>query len=778
MMSMKKIFSYKMLAVGASLLMMTTAMVSLQGCGSDDDAPVVANTNPNPNPNPNPAGGGGVAVPTNVNLDAFVGSDYYFMHGSTNSDGSKFLITVNQNSPSGDSKLYIFDADSIAANTPALDPDVTNTGVVSGDGSGPMGATITFRSSWTDDDSKIMLSGADRFYVIDAATLTVENGIDGDTTIGGQNHDALPTDDGKYALLTLRTLPYAADADPAVQGNKDGAIQLYDVENGAPIGEPVSVCNSCHGDKRVAILCGLDGELVLVPGTAPGYGGGGGTPDTYEGTVYVAGHGGHFAKVDVTIDPSNTAAPITVSTGRINVTTPSNAVNGYYLHDARIDGNTMYWSTYNKDENGNMHYGALDLTTGLVTVDKTYGYDCDVTGGSVYCASGQTSTHYMPITMTTPGYVTSIPKATIATDVPTIEYCGSGVAGVTETTSFGLDTIVGSDYFFMHGSTNTARTKFLVTVNENATTGDSSLYILDADSVAAAAPAIANCDTTTSGTVSGDGSGPQGATITFRSAWTPDDSKILLSGADRFYVINADTLAVENGTNGDTTIGGQNHDALSTSDGKYALLTLRTLPYAADADPAVQGNKDGALQLYDVENGAPIGEPVSVCNECHGDKRAAILCGLDGVVADDGDGTYSGTVYVAGHGGHFAKVDVSVDPSNTAAPIVVSTSRINVTTPSNAANGYFLHDARLDGDYLYWSTYNKDVDGNLHYGSINLASGNTVVDLTIPYGIDGTGTDVTGGSVYCASGQTDTHHMPITMTTPGYITSVPKSTVQ
>ena len=26
---------------------------------------------------------------------------------------------------------------------------------------------------------------------------------------------------------------------------------------------------------------------------------------TYSATVYVAGHGGHFAKADVTIDPSN-----------------------------------------------------------------------------------------------------------------------------------------------------------------------------------------------------------------------------------------------------------------------------------------------------------------------------------------------------------------------------------------------------------------------------------------------------------------------------------------
>ena len=34
---------------------------------------------------------------------------------------------------------------------------------------------------------------------------------------------------------------------------------------------------------------------------------------TYSATVYVAGMGGHFAKADVTIDPSNEGAPIKVN---------------------------------------------------------------------------------------------------------------------------------------------------------------------------------------------------------------------------------------------------------------------------------------------------------------------------------------------------------------------------------------------------------------------------------------------------------------------------------
>jgi hypothetical protein len=34
---------------------------------------------------------------------------------------------------------------------------------------------------------------------------------------------------------------------------------------------------------------------------------------TYSGTLYVAGMGGHFSKADVTIDPNNEEAPITVN---------------------------------------------------------------------------------------------------------------------------------------------------------------------------------------------------------------------------------------------------------------------------------------------------------------------------------------------------------------------------------------------------------------------------------------------------------------------------------
>ena len=86
------------------------------------------------------------------------------------------------------------------------------------------------------------------------------NGGDGDIDIGGQIHDALATADSKYAIMTLRTLPYKDDLT-----KMDGRVQLYDLEQNISIGQPVSVCNACHekmmGQDLNAVLCGLDGVV-------------------------------------------------------------------------------------------------------------------------------------------------------------------------------------------------------------------------------------------------------------------------------------------------------------------------------------------------------------------------------------------------------------------------------------------------------------------------------------------------------------------------------------
>ena len=113
---------------------------------------------------------------------------------------------------------------------------------------GNAGATIMFRQTFTPDGKYLLQSGADTFYLIDAETLSV---VDKETMNDGANHDAVPTPDGKYALLTIRV----ADS----QGMAvDGQVQLYDIEAKSVVGAPASVCAGCHPSGTTAVLCGLD----------------------------------------------------------------------------------------------------------------------------------------------------------------------------------------------------------------------------------------------------------------------------------------------------------------------------------------------------------------------------------------------------------------------------------------------------------------------------------------------------------------------------------------
>jgi hypothetical protein len=90
---------------------------------------------------------------------------------------------------------------------------------------------------------------------------------------------------------------------------------------------------------------------------------------TYDATVYVAGHGGHFAKVDVTIDPNNADDPIKVKAlNKVDI----GDTNSHKTHDARIDSNDsniLFWSTYQLDKQGK-HAGKSDLKTGKVLLDS------------------------------------------------------------------------------------------------------------------------------------------------------------------------------------------------------------------------------------------------------------------------------------------------------------------------------------------------------------------------------------------------------------------------
>jgi hypothetical protein len=327
--------------------------------------------------------------------------------------------------------------------------------------------------------------------------------------------------------------------------------------------------------------------------------------------------GGHFAKAIVSIDPSDTSNPITVKKlSKIDIGTKDT----HPTHDARIDGDMMYWSTYKngKDAEQKLEVGVTDLVTGNVVGEASFDYpkegDYDSTGGPVwYCASGQTDTKFIPVSMSKAGYLDIWDKAKLASDPDNALDHRVWIDGVVGGEDFG------TDYLFDHGTNTPDRTKFLLTMNRhdgNAFTGNIDLYYLDMDKLVNGEVKVLQKNRIT---------GTPGATITFRQFFTPDSKYLLQSGADSFFLVDANTLET---LHQEFNIGGENHDAMGTPDSKYAILTLRV--------PDAEGmSKDGQIQLYDIGARAPVGEPVSVCAMCHPAGTAAVLCGIDGVLTVD-----------------------------------------------------------------------------------------------------------------------------------------------
>ncbi len=342
---------------------------------------------------------------------------------------------------------------------------------------------------------------------------------------------------------------------------------------------------------------------------------------TYSGTLYVAGHGGHFAVAKVAIDPSDTTNPITVKKlTKIDIGTDAT----HKTHDARIDYGTdnLYWSTYLLDvsnkESGELHVGVSDLVTGNVINDIAFDMPAGTDTKPWYCGSGQSDTKFIPISMSIKGYLDIWDKAKLATGSAEADALDHRVMldGVQGNADFG------TDYKFFHGTNTRDGTKMLLTANRmgaDGFTGNIDLYYLDMADLEKGTVNVLQQNRIT-GTV--------GKTITFRQYFTNDGTKILQSGADSMFLIDAATLEV---LDQELAVAGANHDVMPTPDDKYAVMTVRV------------GNSegmalDGQLQLYDIENMEVIGEPVSVCaGPCHVANKdlKLILCGLDGVMTVD-----------------------------------------------------------------------------------------------------------------------------------------------
>jgi hypothetical protein len=337
---------------------------------------------------------------------------------------------------------------------------------------------------------------------------------------------------------------------------------------------------------------------------------------TYAGTLYIAGMGGHFSKADVSIDPNNLEEPITVN--KVDMVDIGGA--GYPTHDARIDAsdrNTMYWSTYKldtwKDKNakgGNLHVGKTDLRTGEVVADVAFpAPERAAWTGANYCASGQSESSYIPISMANEGYIDVYDKKTMKL-MHRVFFDDLGIkAG--ETT-------------FAHGINTPDMKKFLLTVNDTPAgftkwTGNTKLMYLDM-----AALEQGKIVKLAEAMITGKPKDAEGGTITFRQYFTDDGKYLLQSGADRGYLIDAETLKVLDEI---TPLPGENHDIKPTPDGKYAVMTLREKAKDFEGNDSV----DGTLLLYDIEARKTVGKSASVCFACHKGEGIgkAILCGLD-----------------------------------------------------------------------------------------------------------------------------------------------------
>jgi len=329
---------------------------------------------------------------------------------------------------------------------------------------------------------------------------------------------------------------------------------------------------------------------------------------TYSGTLYVAGMGGHFAKADVTVDPNDANNPI-------KITNLDRVVIGdkvtHAVHDARVDvndRNILMWSTFKADKDGKLHVGKSDLKTGEKILDVTIAIDKRAKGPApMYCASGQSKSAFMPVTMAAEAYIDVFDKATMKHKHRVF-----------------LDSIgyKKGTYQFFHGINSPDMKHFLVAVNMLGANGKPSgqveLVLLDLAELEKGKVKMVAGKTLT---------GEPGKTIAFRQSFTKDGKYILQSGRDRMYLLNAKTLELldEEMMKGNV----ENHDVVPTSDGKYAVLTLRETFADKKEGPGIT---DGTALLYDVTAKKLVGKSASTCIACHekmGMKGSAVLCGLD-----------------------------------------------------------------------------------------------------------------------------------------------------
>jgi hypothetical protein len=267
-----------------------------------------------------------------------------------------------------------------------------------------------------------------------------------------------------------------------------------------------------------------------------------------------------------------------------------------------------------------MHVGKSDLRTGKVIQDVALTPDpkAPAEKAPTYCASGQSKNYYMPVFMGTEGYVDVFDKKDMSHKhrvwVSDLGY-------------------VKGTYKFTHGINSPDFKTFLIALNqakEGKGTGDIDFILVDmAELEKGKFKQLAK------NTLKGE----PDKTITFRQYFSRDGKYILQSAGDRFWVLDAKTLKLVDEKM--MPPGAQIHDAQTTPDDKYALLTVRSVTEGCDVEgKPIKDDKgeaksitDGIVMVYDSSAKKVYEKQTSVCLACHkgiglGDKNA-VLCGLD-----------------------------------------------------------------------------------------------------------------------------------------------------
>ena len=333
----------------------------------------------------------------------------------------------------------------------------------------------------------------------------------------------------------------------------------------------------------------------------------------YQGTVYVGGMGGHIAKVEVKVDPAHPEPITVVNLSRITFTNdPGLAKTAYATHDVRIDRsrNMMYWSGFMADGDS-VRAGKINLATGKPVADAKFPKEQKTTMGPMYCASGQTRDKFLPVMMGHEGFIDVIDKETMKL----------------ERRVFFDHPKIPKNYLWAHGVNSPNGKEFALWMSLGDKPGvfprgeekRQLVFILDMNALVKGEIKILR-----EATLASD---PKSSAF-FRGYYTSDGKRLLISGRDRSWVLDAQTLKVVAETA--NAPGWENHDIQPLPGDRYALLTQRV---PMEFEPGKKG-MDGQIELYDLTRMAKVGKAVSVCQSCHknaGVKTTAEACGIDSV---------------------------------------------------------------------------------------------------------------------------------------------------